>query len=186
MHRLSTLSPRNSRRSYESTRSAAHEVWVKTCRMVARSSCSASDSSRYVTHTRTRPGLGAGRLHHEVDRVADGLDLGRLFVADLDAELLFRGHLVFFDAEGLDEDPLDVLEHLFAGHGRTSGEVWLSLHCGGARPKLGRDARQELAHDRSPPHAHRLGDAAGGRTAVGDDDRRAHPGEDGAAELVGF
>src|SRR5659263_473197 len=99
--------------------------------MVARSSCSASDSSRYVTHTRTRPGSGAGRLHHEVDRVADGLEV---FL-----EAGFHGDLVFFDAEGLDEDPLDVLEHLFAGHGRTSGEVWQSLHCGGARPKLGRD-----------------------------------------------
>src|SRR5665811_1153825 len=159
--------------------SAAHDVWVKTCLMVARSSCSASDSSRYVTHTRTRPGSGAGRLHHEVDGIADGLDLGGLCVADLDVELLFHGHheldqvegiglevfleagfhgdLVFVDAEGLDEDPLDVLEHLFAGHGRTSGEVWQSLHCGGVRPKLRRDARQELAHDRPPPHAHRLG-----------------------------
>ena len=82
--------------------------------------------------------LGVHPRHDEVDRVADGLDVGGLFVGDLDTELLFHGHdeldqvegiglevfletgihgdLFFVDAQGLDEDPLHVLEHLFTGH----------------------------------------------------------------------
>src|SRR5665648_1299762 len=46
--------------------------------------------------------------------------------------------------------------------------------------------RSSLTTARGIAQAVRMGDAAGGRTAVGDDDRRAHPGEDGAAELVGI
>src|SRR5688500_1012035 len=81
----STLSPRNSSRSYDEARSGAHEECVKTISRRSGGSPSISPS---------RP-PARGRLlvrGDVVDRLPDRLDLLRVFVRDLDPELVLELH----------------------------------------------------------------------------------------------
>src|SRR5919202_3554133 len=78
----STLSPRNSSRSYEDARSGAHDACVKTCstRSRGRSSISRSSSPELLVR---------GDV---VDGLTDGLDLLSVVVGDLDPELVLQLH----------------------------------------------------------------------------------------------
>src|SRR4029077_1476245 len=78
----STESPRNSSRSYDELRSAAHEVCVKTAAARSGGSASISSLSRVVLLVR-------GDV---VDCLADGRDLLRILVGDLDPELILELH----------------------------------------------------------------------------------------------
>src|SRR3989454_2939448 len=78
----STLSPRNSRRSYDDARSGAHEECVKT--FSSRSSGSAS-----IRRSRRPRLLVRGDV---VDSLTDRLDLLRVLVGNLDPELVFELH----------------------------------------------------------------------------------------------
>src|SRR5689334_16096533 len=122
-----TESPRNSSRSYEAVRSAAHDACVKTA--AARSGESRSISSRSAAG----PSLLVRR--DVVDGLPDGRDLLRVLVGDLDPELILElhdqldqvervrvqvllerslfGDLILFDSELLRQDFLDALEDLF-------------------------------------------------------------------------
>src|SRR5580765_6335293 len=132
----STLSPRNSRRSYDEARSGAHDVCVKTF-----SSRSAGRSSirlwRLVLLVR----------RDVVDGLTHGLDLLRVLVRDLDPELVlelhdqldevervrfevllerrFLGDLVLVDAELLAQDFLHTLVHFLARSGHFTSLVEL-------------------------------------------------------------
>src|SRR3954465_2409213 len=83
----STLSPRNSRRSYDAERSLAHDAWGYTC--AARSSGRRSISCA-SSETSPRGALLVGR--DVVDGLADGLNLLGVLVGDLDPELVLELH----------------------------------------------------------------------------------------------
>src|SRR4029079_19293588 len=129
----STESPRNSSRSYDDARSGAHDVCVNT--WSRRSGGRAS-----IRRASATPSPGRSRLlvrDDVVDSLADGRDLLRVLVRDLDSELVFELHdqldqvegvgveillerrlvreLVFVYAELLAEDGLDALGHFFTG-----------------------------------------------------------------------
>src|SRR5919202_599060 len=82
-----TLSPRNSRRSYDSARSSAHEACVNAWRRRSAGSSSIS---------RPRSGLALRCLRmvarDVVDGLPDGLNLLGVLVRDLDPELVFQLH----------------------------------------------------------------------------------------------
>src|SRR5438067_1833834 len=121
----STESPRNSSRSYEAVRSAAHDACVKTA--AARSGGSSSTSSRSVFDLLVRGDV--------VDGLPDGRDLLGILVGDLDPELILElhdqldevervgvevvlerrllGDLILLDSELLRQDFLDALEDFF-------------------------------------------------------------------------
>src|SRR4029077_5821658 len=98
----STLSPRNSRRSYDEARSGAHEVWVKTF-----SSRSAGRSSIRLWR------LALLVRRDVVDSLTHGLDLLRVLVRDLDPELVLELHDQFDEVEGVRFEVL--LERCFLG-----------------------------------------------------------------------
>src|SRR6476659_4388820 len=84
----STESPRNSSRSYEEARSGAHEVCVNTW-----SRCSGGRAS--IRRASAPPFPVRSRLlvrDDVVDGLADGRDLLRIVVRDLDAELILELH----------------------------------------------------------------------------------------------
>src|SRR6476661_5242442 len=133
----STESPRNSSRSYDSVRSAAHDEWVKTA--PARSGGSASISSLRVLVL-----LVGGDV---VDGLTDGRDLLRVLVRDLDPELILElhdqldqvervrvevvlerrllGDLIVLDTELFRQNFLDALEDLFTRRGHvTASRCW--------------------------------------------------------------
>src|SRR5215210_6590725 len=83
----STLSPRNSSRSYEAARSGAQEECVKTGS--ARSRGSASISCRSWV---TEPSSALLVRGDVVDGLPDGLDLLRVLVRDLDPKLVLELH----------------------------------------------------------------------------------------------
>src|SRR5262245_49471373 len=86
-----TLSPRNSRRSYESTRSPAQDACVKTCsRRGAGSSAIRRPSSCGPPFTASRLLLLVG--DDVVDRLADGRELAGVLVRDLEPELILEVH----------------------------------------------------------------------------------------------
>src|SRR3954452_2999171 len=127
-----TLSPRNSRRSYEDARSGAHDECVKTCSI--RSTGSSSISRRSSTGSPARARLLVGS--DVVDGLPDGRDLLGVLVRDLDPEgvlelhdqldqvervgvevLLERrllGDLALLDPELLGQNLLDPLEDFIA------------------------------------------------------------------------
>src|SRR5256712_2071515 len=78
----STLSPRNSRRSYEDARSGAHDEWVNTF-------CSRASGRPSIRRSSRAPLLVRGDV---VDSLTDGLDLLRVLVGNLDPELVFELH----------------------------------------------------------------------------------------------
>src|SRR5919199_3317919 len=129
----STLSPRNSSRSYDCARCSAHDVCVKTC-------ASRSGGSDSTSATRSRRGRSSFALlvrRDVVDSLTDGLDLLGVLVRDLHAELVFELHdqldevegigveillerglfrdLALLDPELLDQDVLDLLVDLLPG-----------------------------------------------------------------------
>src|SRR5919201_710671 len=132
----STLSPRNSRRSYDDARSGAHEECVKTGS--SRSTGSAS-SRRWSSTCGSSSLLMRGDV---VDRLANGLDLLRVLVRDLDPELILQlhdqldqvervgvevlleggllGDLALLDAEMLGQDVLDPLEDFLPRRGHVT------------------------------------------------------------------
>src|SRR5918911_2050335 len=132
----STLSPRNSRRSYEEARSGAHDECVKT----GSSRSTGSASSRRSSST-----CGSSSLlvrGDVVDRLANGLDFLRVLVRDLDPELILQlhdqldqvervgveilleggllGDLALLDAELLGQDVLDPLEDFLPRRGHVT------------------------------------------------------------------
>src|SRR5436309_14971272 len=90
----STESPRNSSRSYDSVRSAAHEEWVNTAARRAGGSasirCRSVEALRSGLPRRRRANLLVRR--DVVDGLPDGRDLLGVIVGDLDAELIFELH----------------------------------------------------------------------------------------------
>src|SRR5579872_6196757 len=121
----STESPRNSSRSYDEVRSAAHDVCVKTA--AARSGGSAA--------IRSPSARGLLMRRDVVDCLPDGRDLLGVLVRDLDPELVLElhdqldevervgvqvflerrllGDVGLFDPELLGQDFLDSLEDFF-------------------------------------------------------------------------
>src|SRR5437764_11538676 len=125
MHSPSTLSPRNSRRSYERPRSATSDECANAA--ARRSAGSPSISAR-----------SSGVRGDVVDRLADRLDLLRVLVGDLHAELVLElhdqldqvervgvqvalerralRHLILVDAELLHQDAADALQRFVSIH----------------------------------------------------------------------
>src|SRR5262249_13062200 len=123
-----TLSPRNSSRSYDSERSSAQEACLKTC------SSRAGGSSPISRPSSSEVSLLGLVCDDVVDRLADGRELARVVVGDLQVELVLQVHddlhevervgaevflerrvfrdLAFVDAELLAERAFDLLENL--------------------------------------------------------------------------
>src|SRR5690242_11580130 len=91
----STLSPRNSSRSYDLARRLTHDVWVNASRRSSPGSPSIS----------ARSGSGAsGRsavAGDVVDRLTDGRDLLGILVGDLETELVLELHDQLDQVEGV-------------------------------------------------------------------------------------
>src|SRR5689334_13141414 len=124
----STLSPRNSSRSYDISRRPTHEVWVNARRRSSPGSPSISALSGSGASGRSAV---AGDV---VDRLTDGRDLLGILVGDLETELVLElhdqldqvegvgvqvalegrvlGDLLLVHAELLDENSSDALERL--------------------------------------------------------------------------
>ena len=85
----STLSPRNSSRSYDSARSSAHEAWVNTCSSLAAGS---SEIRRPSSLGPTWASTSALMRDDVVDRLADGRELAGVLVGDLQPELVLEVH----------------------------------------------------------------------------------------------
>src|SRR5689334_25202645 len=124
----STLSPRNSSRSYDISRRPTHEVWVNARSRSSSGSPSISALSGPGASGRSAVGGDV------VDRLTDGRDLLGILVGDLETELVFElhdqldqvervgvqitlerrvlGDLLLVHAELLDENAADALERL--------------------------------------------------------------------------
>src|SRR6266511_3181641 len=88
-----TLSPRNSSRSYDSFRSSVNDGCRKTCSSRSGGRPSISRASAALS-----PLLVARDV---VDGLPDGLDLLRVFVGDLDPELVLQLHDQLDEVEGV-------------------------------------------------------------------------------------
>src|SRR2546421_868964 len=175
----STLSPRNSRRSYDDARSGAHEECVKT----GSSRPTGSASSRRSSSTcGSSPLLMRGDV---VDRLAYGLDFLRVLVRDLDPELIlqlhdeldqvervgveillergFLGDLALLDSELLGQDVLDPLEDFLPRRGHVTSQFRLT-----SAPTLpaGKRAPQAVPRHRAPPRGPRGGSHSRSRAAT--------------------
>src|SRR5438105_9624881 len=135
----STLSPRNSSRSYDEARSGAHAECVKTCSTRFRG----RERISSVSDCRLPAGARLLVRRDVVDSLPDGRDLLGVLVRDLDPELVLElhdqldevervrvevvlerclfGDLILFDAELFRQNALDLLEDLFTGrcHGTS-------------------------------------------------------------------
>src|SRR5918996_995742 len=89
----STLSPRNSSRSYDSTRSSVKDGWRKTCSRRTAGRALISRSRAAVSPLLVRRDV--------VDGLPDGLDLLRVLVRDLDPELILQLHDQLDEVEGV-------------------------------------------------------------------------------------
>src|SRR6188472_2055062 len=129
-----TLSPRNSRRSYESVRSSAQEAWVKTCSSLAGGSSVISRPSSVGPAWASTSALMRDDV---VDRLADGREPAGVLVGDLEPELVLEVHhdlhqiqgvgaeillerrvfgdLALVDTELLAQRAFDLLEDLLTG-----------------------------------------------------------------------
>src|SRR5438270_9633688 len=165
----STLSPRNSRRSYDDARSGAHDECVKTG---SRRSAGRASSRRSSLVRVSSPWLLV--RGDVVDRLANGLDLLGILVGDLDPELVLQLHdqlheiervgvqillegrflrdLALLDSELLGQDVLDPLEDFLPRSGHVTSHFRLTsaptLPSGKAAPQAVRRGR---APRRAPP-----------------------------------
>src|SRR5829696_6491122 len=168
----STLSPRNSRRSYESARSAAHDGCVNTWRRRAAGSSAINLPSSGVSALLVRRDV--------VDGLADRLDLLGILVRDLDPELILElhdqldeiervrvevflerrllGDLALLDPELIGQDLLDPFEDFLARSchitplvdGLAESAPMLTRHCGAARGIVRPGGRRHRARPRAP------------------------------------
>src|SRR5215211_6914387 len=156
----STLSPRNSSRSYDDARSGAQEVCVKTCSIRSRGRASIRRPSSAGSP------VGAVLLVRGdvVDGLPDGGDLLRVLVRDLDPELVLELHdqldeiervrvqvllerrllvdLRLLDAELLGENLLHPLEHFFTRRCQIDSLIVSGLERARSYSRLRRPLRQ--------------------------------------------
>src|SRR5918999_4314385 len=92
--RLSTTSPRNASRSYESDRCSTHEACVKACLRRSPGSSARSSSSDSVLDLRGMRGDEVGGLPHRQDP-------GRFLVRDADAVVVLQLHNELHEVQGV-------------------------------------------------------------------------------------
>src|SRR5918994_4421475 len=206
----STLSPRNSSRSYDDARSGAHEVCVSTCSRRSRGSCSIRRASRRESPVGAVALLVRGDV---VDGLPHGRDLLGVIVRDLDPELILElhdqldeiervcvqvllerrllGDLRVLDAELLRQNFLHPLEDFFtrrcqnrllAVRGRESARSYSRLR----RPfrQTSSQAADDIVLDAAGREMDRARDRAARGVAVCDHREAAQPEQVGASVRV--
>src|SRR3954451_384828 len=94
------LSPRKASRSKESTRCSVHDEWVSACaRRSSGSSAISAESAATGDSESAAKSLGGRVLEHVADGVADGLDVGRLLLADGDPVAVLQLHHQLVEVE---------------------------------------------------------------------------------------
>src|SRR5829696_7808304 len=190
----STLSPRNSRRSYDDARSGAQEVCVKTCSSRSRGKASIRRPSSLESPVGLAPLLVRGDV---VDGLPHSRDLLSVLVRDLDPELILELHdqldeiervgvqvllersllvdLGLLDSELLRQDFLDPLEDFFTRRCQIDSLlVWTGLERArsySGRPPFGQAGGQpadDVVLDPAGGEVDRVRDRAPGRVAVCD------------------